>query len=66
MLHSWLAGTDGNRATARVILYDFKKAFDLVDHHILIEKLSTYNIHQHAKHWIISFLTNRKQRVKIL
>ena len=46
-----------------MVLFDFKKAFDLVDHHILIQKLGTYNIHQHVKHWIVYFLTDRKQRV---
>ena len=60
-----LAGTDGNGATARVVLFDFKKTFDLVDHHTLTQKLGTHNIHQHLKHWIVDLLTDRKQRVKI-
>ena len=41
MLHSWNSSTDGNGATTRVVLFDFKKAFDLIDHHILIAKLTT-------------------------
>jgi hypothetical protein len=45
MIHSWSKATDGNGATTRVVLFDFRKAFDLVDHCILVEKLvPEYNI----------------------
>lgn len=37
MLHSWNSSTDGNGATVRVVLFDFRKAFDLIDHHILVQ-----------------------------
>ena len=36
MTHSWLVNTDGNGATARVVLLDFRKAFDLIDHGVLV------------------------------
>ena len=29
-------------AAVRVLLLDFKKAFDLIDHHLLVEKLRLY------------------------
>ena len=32
MIHSWTKGTDGNGSTARVMVFDFQKAFDLIDH----------------------------------
>ena len=38
MLHSCSLGTDGNGATVRTLL-DYRKAFDLIDHSILIRKL---------------------------
>ena len=44
MLHTWLKNTDGNGLTTKVMLFDFRKAFDLIDHNILAKKLSTYNI----------------------
>ena len=35
-LHSWNNATDAwNGATARIVLFDFKKAFDLIDHYTL-------------------------------
>ena len=32
-------GCDGNGVTVRVTLCDYKKAFDLIDHRILVNKL---------------------------
>ena len=65
MTHNWYTGTDGNGATARVVLFDFRKAFELIDHNILARKVSTYDIPKRIKSWIIEFLIDRKQRVKL-
>ena len=65
MLHKWLAATDGTSSTVRVILLDFKKASDLVDHNILVAKLYNYGIKPTVLNWIVDFLRNRYQRVKI-
>jgi hypothetical protein len=32
MLHTWSKYTDGNGTSIRVILFDYRKAFDLIDH----------------------------------
>ena len=65
MLHTWTKNTDGNGFTTRVMLFDFRKAFDLIDHNILSEKLTRYNIPKTIMYWILDFLSNRKQRVKL-
>ena len=65
MLHSWLESTDGNGATTRVMLFDFRKAFDLIDHHVLAQKLSAYDFPKPIMCWILDFLTNRRQRLKL-
>ena len=40
MLHDWSKSlTDGNSATIRTALFDYRKAFDLMDHNTLIMKL---------------------------
>jgi hypothetical protein len=44
MLYTWNKDTDGNGSTTRVMTFDFRKAFDLIDHNILSEKLTKYNI----------------------
>ena len=49
----------------RVILFDFKKDFDLINHGILVRKLGTCNIPDAVISWITDFLTSRKQRVKL-
>ena len=45
----------------RCILIDFTKAFDMVDHAILIRKLNYLDVPACIKNWIISFLTGRSQ-----
>ena len=47
------------------VLFDFRKAFDLIDHHVLARKLSSYDIPRLILCWIIDFLMDRKQRVKL-
>ena len=65
MIHLWNGDTDGNGATAGVIVFDFKKAFDLADYHIRVRKRRSYNFHQQTVRWIVDFLTDRMQRAKI-
>ena len=64
MVHNWAKGTDGNGATARVILFDYRKAFDLIDHSILVNKLCRLNLPNYIINWIIDFLSDRFQRLK--
>ena len=47
------------------IFLDFSKAFDTVDHGILIRKLELYGIRGIARDWFMPYLTNRKQFVSI-
>ena len=65
MLHTWLGATDSTGATVRTALLDFRKAFDLVDHHVLIAKLYSLGVKPTVVNWIVDFLRDRQQRVKI-
>lgn len=47
------------------IYLDYAKAFDKVDHALLIKKLRRYGIHSTIIKWVESFLTNRSQQVVI-
>ena len=45
------------------VFIDLSKAFDTVDHQILIKKLQYYGIHGTALEWFKSYLSNRKQYI---
>ena len=47
------------------IFIDFSKAFDTVNHKILLQKLSHLGIKNGALNWITSYLNNRMQRTMI-
>ena len=55
---------DGQSCRAGVFI-DPKKAFDTVDHELLVEKLYVYGIRGVANKWLRNYLTNRKQYVVI-
>ena len=44
-----------------VIFLDLKKAFDTIDHHILLSKLQAYGIRDHTLKWFQSYFDQRKQ-----
>ena len=47
------------------VFLDLKKAFDTVKHRILLNKLSQFNFSVRAVQWMESYLTPRKQCVKV-
>lgn len=65
---TWFNNTDNTpegRKAIHCLFIDFSKAFDMVDHSILLSKLKARNINKHLWLWIQSFLENRSQQVKI-
>ena len=61
---AWLHAMDEGNLIGITFL-DFSKAFDLVSHDILIEKLKNYNFDELSIKWFHSYLYNRTQCVKI-
>ena len=57
-----LMNADTKRLVGSVLL-DFSAAFDIIDHNMLLDKLSCYGFTLSAVSWIKSYLSNRSQRV---
>ena len=54
---------DNHNVTVGVFI-DLKKAFDTIDHSILLKKLEIYGIRGIAANWLNSYLSDRKQFVQ--
>ena len=60
MTNEWCCNIDKGMVSG-VLFLDLKKAFDTVDHEILLKKLRWYGVETPAVSWFRSYLANRKQ-----
>jgi len=63
ILHHWHQALENNCAV-RAVFIDYAKAFDHVDHSIVIQKLLDLGVPKVIVRWLCSFLVERQQRVK--
>ena len=63
LIDDWLSDIDNGKLIGTVYL-DFRKAFDMVDHEILLHKLRLYHFSDKAYNLFESYLNNRYQIVK--
>ena len=56
MTHKWYEATDVLNNYVRVVLLDFSKAFDVINHHILVDKLISNGVPAHIVRWLAAFL----------
>ena len=59
---SWLRAIDAGQYVGAIFL-DLAKAFDSVNHDILLQKLNHYGIREDVYGWMNSFLCGRTQQV---
>ena len=64
MIESWKKAIDKNK-NAGAVLTDLSKAFDCLNHKLLIAKLDAYGFDTSSLQFIYSYLTDRKQRTKV-
>ena len=62
--NDWYSSLDVGKHVG-VIFVDLKKAFDTVDHKILVQKLAHYGIHSSELMWFKSYLSNRSQFTRV-
>ena len=66
MLHNLYTNADKQKNISTMVLTDFSKAFDRVDHNILIHKLICLNVRPCIISLVIDFLHCRQQSVKYI
>jgi len=49
-----------------VLFIDLKKAFDTIDHEIILRKLANYGIDRSAVRFFASYLSNRSQKCSVI
>ncbi|XP_071944778.1 uncharacterized protein [Antedon mediterranea] len=64
MLNLLYKGTDKPRKTGRLVITDFAKAFDGVDHTVAASNLIALGAKSWIVDWICNFFSGRRQRVK--
>jgi hypothetical protein len=67
LCHDWFQGTDNSRDKKFVhtVLVDYSKAFDRINPNILLQKLCQLEIPIFLLHWIMDFLSDRSQKVRV-
>ena len=64
MIEVWKKALD-YKNSAGAVLTDLSKAFDCLNHDLLIAKLDTYGFEKSAINFIYDYLKERKQRTKV-
>ena len=64
MLHNWRIQLDQGRTVAAVLM-DLSKAFDCINHDLLIAKMHAYGVSKQAIKLLRNYLSNRRQRVGV-
>jgi hypothetical protein len=62
IIDSWLSNIDSGKLTG-VVFIDLSKAFDTVNHEVLLHKLLSFGICQNCLKWFQSCLEGRSQCV---
>ena len=55
-----------NRKFTLAVFIDFSKAFDTVDHPILLKKLKHYGVNEKTLKWLQSYLSQKNNILKII
>ena len=59
LIHKWYKAMDIPQRVIRIVSLDFRKAFDLIDHNVLLENMRTIGVRQSLIKWFAKYLKNR-------
>ena len=62
MVDNWRKALDDNKLVGAVMV-DLSKAFDMINHSILLRKMDSYGVRGKELRWFQDYLTGRRQRV---
>ena len=65
MLQKWYEAIYLTGNFVRVLFLDYRKAFDLINHDNIMDKLVIMELPAHLVRWMAAFLLDRERRVKI-
>ena len=63
VLYSWQSALDKGHSV-RALFVDYSKAFDRVNHNILLQKLLDRQVPHYLIKWLFSYLSDRQKRVR--
>jgi hypothetical protein len=64
LVHKWHTVLDTPGFVIRILFLDFHKAYDLIDHNILLENCCKIGIRPALVTWLASYLSGRTQITK--
>ncbi len=65
MIEKWKRSLDGVGGKFGAVLMDLSKAFDTINHELLIAKLGAYGFNNNSLHIVLDYLSDRWQRTKV-
>ena len=64
LIESWRQDLNKGK-TVGLVMLDLSKAFDLIPHNLLLDKLKVYDLSTQSLNLIKDYLSGRRQRVKV-
>jgi len=61
----WFKASERSNNFIRILFLDFSKAFDFINHNVLLQKFLDYKFPPHITIWSLVFLQDRKQFVSV-
>ena len=65
LTHLLFESSDVENNIIRILFIDFARAFEVIDHNVICRKLDENNCPRFLRNWLLSFLTDRSQFVKV-